>query len=62
MADTILRLPQVLTRTGLSRSLLYQKINEGTFPKQIPLGVRAIGFSENSVNRWIENQIKSATV
>ncbi len=60
MVDTILRLPQVLSRTGLSRSLLYQKINEGTFPKQIPLGVRAIGFSESSVNRWIDLQIKAA--
>ncbi len=61
MVDTILRLPQVLSRTGLSRSLLYQKINEGTFPKQIPLGVRAMGFSETAVNRWIQDQINAAS-
>jgi len=61
MVDTILRLPQVLSRTGLSRSLLYQKINEGTFPKQIPLGIRAIGFSEIAVNRWIQDQINAAS-
>ncbi len=60
MADTILRLPTVLVRTGLSRSLLYQKINEGSFPKQIPLGLRAVGFSEKAVDRWIENKIKGA--
>jgi prophage regulatory protein len=60
MADKIIRLPDVLNRTGLSRSHLYQKISEGTFPRQFPLGARAVGFSENAVNQWIEDTIKAA--
>jgi len=61
MTDTIIRLPEVLARTSLSRSHLYQKISEGTFPKQFPIGARAIGFSEKAVNQWIEDTIRSVT-
>jgi len=60
MTDTIIRLPEVLARTGLSRSYIYQKISEGKFPKQFPLGARAGGFSEDAVNQWIEDTIKAA--
>jgi prophage regulatory protein len=53
--DRILRLPAVLDRTGLSRSTLYRKIQEGTFPKQIALGVRTAGWRESAVSRWMQN-------
>lgn len=53
--DRILRLPAVLDRTGLSRSTLYRKMQEGTFPKQIALGVRTAGWREAAVLRWMQN-------
>jgi prophage regulatory protein len=34
----LFRLPQVKETTGLSKSSIYARIAEGTFPKQIPLG------------------------
>ena len=34
--ERIIRLKTVLARTGLSRSTLYRKIADGTFPRQIP--------------------------
>jgi prophage regulatory protein len=40
---TILRRKQVQTRTGLSRSTIYLRIAQGTFPKAISLGARAVG-------------------
>ena len=52
--DRILRLPAVLDRTGLSRSTLYRKIQEGTFPKQIALGVRTAGWRESSIAAWMQ--------
>lgn len=55
--DRILRLPAVLERTGLSRSTLYRKIQEGTFPKQIALGVRTAGWRESAVSTWIQDPI-----
>lgn len=53
--DRILRLPAVLDRTGLSRSTLYRKMQEGTFPKQIALSVRCAGWRESSVSAWMRN-------
>lgn len=55
--DRILRLPAVLERTGLSRSTLYRKIQQGTFPKQIALSTRCAGWRESAVSEWMRNPI-----
>lgn len=52
-SDRILRLKTVLDRTGLSRSTLYRKIDEGSFPRQIPISARGTGWRESAVERWI---------
>ena len=49
MANTILRLPTVKARTGLSRSTIYLHISEGSFPKPVSLGARAVGWPEREV-------------
>ena len=49
-----IKLPQVISITGLSRSAVYQAINEGRFPKQINLGARSIAFLESEVQEWME--------
>lgn len=56
MPDTperILRINAVLDRTGLTRSTLYRKIQEGTFPKQVRLSTRCAGWHESAVNTWL---------
>ncbi len=53
--DRIIRLKTVLTRTGLSRSTVYRKIADGTFPRQVPISIHGAGWYESSVNRWISN-------
>lgn len=45
----------VLERTGLSRSTIYRKIHEGTFPRQIEISKHCSGWREASINRWISN-------
>ena len=60
MATTILRLPAVKSRTGLSRSTIYLRISEGHFPKAISLGGRAVGWIEAEVNDWLNQQIKAS--
>ena len=49
MATEILRLPAVKARTGLSRSTIYQRVREGTFPQPINLGKRAVGWLESEI-------------
>lgn len=60
MSENILRLPAVKQRTGYSQSSIYRKVKEGTFPKPIPLGARAVGWLESDVNAWIERQVELA--
>jgi prophage regulatory protein len=53
--DRILRIKAVLARTGLSRSTLYRKIQNGTFPRQIHIGIRCAGWRESEVGAWMRN-------
>ena len=54
----ILRLQDVITATGLSRSTLYKYISEGTFPKPVSLGDRCVGWVESEVHDWILARIE----
>ncbi len=56
-SDRIIRLKTVLARTGLSRSTLYRKIADGTFPAQIRISVHGAGWRESSVNLWIADPV-----
>ncbi len=59
MQTTILRLPEVKARTGLSRSSIYLKISENNFPAPISLGgKRAVGWIEVEIQAWIDQQIE----
>lgn len=60
MTNKILRLPEVIERTGRSRSSLYADIDEGTFPAPINLGARAVGWIESEINQWIEDRINAS--
>ena len=55
----ILKLKEVLTRTGLGKTTLYMLIGNGDFPQQIPLGLRAVGWLESEVDAWILEKIES---
>ncbi|MFZ0495999.1 MAG: AlpA family transcriptional regulator [Methylocella sp.] len=55
--DRIVRLKTVLARTGLSRSTIYRKIAEGTFPPQIRISVNGAGWHESDINRWIADPV-----
>ena len=49
-----LKLQNVMSITGLSRSSIYLAISEGRFPKQINLGARSIAFLESEIHGWME--------
>lgn len=57
MSNVILRLPAVKARTGLSRSSIYLRSSEGSFPSPISLGGRAVGWIESEVEAWIAGRI-----
>ena len=55
---TIWRLPEVMARTGLSRSSIYDKMGKDEFPLRINLGPRAVGWIADEVVDWINQQIE----
>ena len=60
MTDSILRLPAVKAATGLSRSTIYLRITEGTFPRPISLGRRAVGWAASDVSAWVDERIDAS--
>ena len=55
--ERIIRLKTVLARTGLSRTTLYRKMGEGTFPRQVKISVHGAGWRESAINRWIADPV-----
>lgn len=61
MVKTILRLPDVKSRTGLSRSTIYLQVHQGRFPSPVNLGLRAVGWVESEVATWLATRIAGKT-
>lgn len=66
IATTILRLPEVRKRTGISRAAVYQKNDpnspyfDPTFPKPVKLGARSVGWSSEKIQIWIDSKLQGA--
>jgi len=54
---SILRRTDVEARTGLSRSTIYLRLSQGTFPKPVNLGGRAVGWVASEVDAWLADRI-----
>ncbi|MCS3434035.1 AlpA family transcriptional regulator [Klebsiella sp. BIGb0407] len=57
-SQQILRIKEVIARTGLSRATIYRQMACGRFPQCFSLtgeGGRAVGWLEESVNGWIQS-------
>ncbi len=59
MDITILRLPQVIARTGLSKSSIYAKVAAGEFPEPISLGARAVGWISDEVQAYLVARVEA---
>ncbi|MEB0949541.1 helix-turn-helix transcriptional regulator [Citrobacter sedlakii] len=57
---TLIRLPEVIKRTGVSRTTIYRLIHKNSFPSPIKISEKTIAFVESEVNDWIEKLIHSS--
>ncbi len=48
------RVTQVLKRVSFSRSTLYRKIKDGTFPKPFNLTARAIAWDSRDIDAYLD--------
>lgn len=53
---TILRLPAVTQKTGLSKARVYRLEREGRFPARVELGPNSVGWYEHEVDEWAANR------
>ena len=49
----LLRLPQVMEITSLSKSSIYRYEKAGNFPKRLSLGSNRVVWKSNDINKWI---------
>jgi len=57
MTMKFLRLPEVKSRTGFSRSSIYLFVQNGTFPRPVRIGGRAVAWLESDIDEWIEARL-----
>lgn len=53
-----IRLKEVISKTGLSRSTIYSLIKEGRFPPSVPIGSRAVAWVESEVEEFMEESVQ----
>ena len=64
----LIRLPEVMNRTGYGKTSIYRKMEDGSFPKSVKLGCpledrnafdsRAAAWVEDEVDLWIQSRIE----
>jgi prophage regulatory protein len=54
---TLIRLKQVLARTGMSRSTIYSYMRDGRFPEPVSISARCVAWVEAEVDLWISDRI-----
>ncbi|EFC1893566.1 TPA: helix-turn-helix transcriptional regulator [Klebsiella pneumoniae] len=60
--QNLIRLPEVLKRTGFGKAWIYRLISEGRFPAPVKIGVRAVAFVESEVDEWIQSVIETSRI
>ncbi len=53
----ILRLPEVVQRTGYKRSSIYDLMKRGLFPKSKKIGAQAVGWDSDEIDRWVDDKL-----
>jgi prophage regulatory protein len=57
MTQTFLRIAHVCRVTGLPRTTIYEMVSKGTFPKQVRLSPRAVGWIESEILEWQQARV-----
>lgn len=60
-SERLLRLPEVIARTGCPRSTVYEKMQKGEFPTSVAIGARARAWRESDITHWIVSRAPTAS-
>lgn len=56
----LIRLRDVMARTGMSRSSIYAHVKDGRFPTPVAISERCVAWVEADIDRWIDDRIASS--
>ncbi|WMY76732.1 AlpA family transcriptional regulator [Buttiauxella selenatireducens] len=56
VSDKLLRLPQVIEKTGLKRTQIYDYMKTGTFPGSVKIGLASVAWLESEIDAWIREK------
>ena len=57
----LIRMPEVIARVGIKRSMIYRLMGEGRFPRSRSLGPKCAVWVESEVDEWI-NLVVDASI
>ncbi|WP_171393447.1 helix-turn-helix transcriptional regulator [Vibrio mediterranei] len=57
----LIRLKEVIYKTGLSKATLYRLIQSGDFPASVSISNRAVAWEESLVDEWLIKKLVSIT-
>lgn len=57
MTTRFIPMASVIDRVSLSKTEIYRKINNGTFPRPVPLGDARIAFIESEIEEWMAGRL-----
>jgi prophage regulatory protein len=52
--DALWNVKIVMTRVGLGRSTIHNKVKDGTFPAPIRLSARCVRWHSKAIQQWID--------
>ena len=56
MENQMLRAPEVMARTGLSRVTIWRRVRAGTFPAPVEIGINSIGWPATEISAWLDSR------
>ncbi len=57
----LIRLPEVIARVGIKRSMIYRLMGEGRFPRSRSLGPKCAVWVESEVDEWVNAVVDAPT-
>jgi prophage regulatory protein len=54
--DNVLKIADVVSRTGLSRVAIWRRVRRGEFPAPIQLSENRVGWPETEIKAWRDAQ------
>jgi prophage regulatory protein len=58
MVRRLIKMQDVLSRTSLSRTEIYSRMRQGTFPTAVALGPQRVAWDEAEITSWIDGRVR----